>query len=44
MWEELKMLQRSRRKALVDLGWENRLLEDKEARTRFDELFEQFES
>jgi hypothetical protein len=44
MWEELKMLQRSRRKALVDLGWENTLLEDKEARTRFDELFEQFES
>lgn len=44
MWEELKMLQRSRRKALVDLGWENRLLEDREARARFDELFERFES
>ena len=44
MWEELKMLERSRRRALVDLGWENRLLEDKEARARFDELFEQFES
>jgi len=44
MWEELKLLQRSRRKALVDLGWENRLIEDKEARVRFDELFERFES
>lgn len=44
MWEELKMLQRSRRKALIDLGWENRLLEDREARARFEELFEQFES
>jgi hypothetical protein len=44
MWEELKILQRSRRKTLVDLGWENRLLEDKEARSRFDGLFEQFES
>ena len=44
MWEELKLLQRSRRKALVDLGWENRLMEDRETRARFDELFEQFES
>jgi hypothetical protein len=44
MWEELKLLQRSRRKALIDLGWENRLIEDREARVRFDELFERFES
>jgi hypothetical protein len=44
MWEELKLLQRSRRKALVDLGWENRIMEDREASTRFDELFERFES
>jgi len=44
MWEELKLLQRSRRKVLVDLGWENRLIEDKEARVRFDEYFERFES
>lgn len=44
MWGELKVLQRSSRKALVDLGWESRLLDDREARTRFDELFERFES
>jgi len=44
MWEELKVLQRSSRKALVDLGWESRLLDDREARARFDELFERFES
>ncbi|KAI0304555.1 hypothetical protein BC826DRAFT_928543 [Russula brevipes] len=45
MWEELKLHQRSRRrKALVDLGWENRHIEDREARALFDELFERFES
>ncbi len=44
MWEELKALQRSSRKVLVDLGWESRLLDDREARARFDELFERFES
>jgi len=44
MWEELKVLQRSSRKALVDLGWESRLLDDREARARFDEHFERFES
>ena len=44
MWEELKVLQRSSRKALVDLGWESRLLDDRETRARFDELFERFES
>ncbi|KAI0308136.1 hypothetical protein B0F90DRAFT_1680486 [Multifurca ochricompacta] len=44
MWEELKMLQRSRRNVLIELGWESRLLEDREARVRFDELFEHFES
>ena len=44
MWEELKMLQRSRRKVLVDLGWESNLMEEKESRTRFDELFQGFES
>ncbi len=44
MWEELKVLQRSSRKALVDLGWESRLLDDRETRARFDELLERFES
>jgi hypothetical protein len=44
MWEELTMLQRSRRHALVELGWESRALQDKEARLIFDELFERFES
>jgi hypothetical protein len=44
MWEELRLLQRSRRNALVGLGWENRVLQDKEARSMFDELFERFES
>ena len=44
MWEELKVLQRSSRKSLVDLGWESRALDDREARARFDELFERFES
>ena len=44
MWEELKVLQRSSRKALVDLGWESRMLDDREARARFDDLFGRFES
>jgi hypothetical protein len=44
MWEELRMLQRSRRHILVELGWENRVVQDKEARSIFDELFERFES
>jgi hypothetical protein len=44
MWEELKVLQRSSRKVLGDLGWESRLLDDREARARFDDLFKRFES
>jgi hypothetical protein len=44
MWEELRMLQRSRRQALVEFGWESRVLHDKEARSLFDERFERFES
>ncbi|KAI9460513.1 hypothetical protein BJY52DRAFT_1262153 [Lactarius psammicola] len=43
MWEELKMLQRSRKTVLADLGWESNL-EERESRVRFDELFELFES
>lgn len=49
MWEELKMLQRSRPGELAEMGWEERRAEDKaveeqEARSRFDELFERFQS
>ena len=44
MWEELKMLQRSRRNVLADLGWESNLMEERESRARFDELFQVFES
>jgi hypothetical protein len=44
MWEELRMLQRSRRHTLVEFGWESRVLHDKEARSIFDELFERFKS
>lgn len=46
MWEELKMLQRSRRNVLADLGWESNQteIEERESRARFDELFGLFES
>ncbi|KAI0274995.1 hypothetical protein BC834DRAFT_965444 [Gloeopeniophorella convolvens] len=44
MWEELKNLHRSRRTALVELGWENKPWDDKDARKRFDDLFGLFES
>jgi hypothetical protein len=44
MWEEFKMLQRSHRNVLAELGWESNLTEERESRTRFDELFEVFES
>ncbi|KAH9044558.1 hypothetical protein EDB85DRAFT_1910073 [Lactarius pseudohatsudake] len=44
MWEELKMLQRSRKNVLADLGWESNNQEERESRARFDELFELFES
>lgn len=53
MWEELKMLQRSRPGELAEMGWEERRVEqgqvdkageEQEARSRFDELFERFQS
>lgn len=49
MWGELKMLRTSRHRSLSALGWEEKTLEDKvledqEARGRFDEMFERFES
>jgi hypothetical protein len=43
MWEELKMLQRSHRDVLTDLGWECNL-EERESRAKFLELFGLFES
>jgi len=43
MWEELKMLQRSHRDVLTDLGWECNL-EERESRAKYVELFELFES
>ncbi len=44
MWEELKLLQRAHKNVLVDLGWDSHLMEERESRARFDELFELLES
>ncbi|KAI0068108.1 S-adenosyl-L-methionine-dependent methyltransferase [Artomyces pyxidatus] len=45
MWEELKLLQRSKkRELLVQMGWDASIVEDLIARSKFDELFERFQS
>ncbi|KAA1467967.1 S-adenosyl-L-methionine-dependent methyltransferase [Dentipellis sp. KUC8613] len=44
MWEELLYLQSSRRERLIELGWEDKELEEHEARSRFEEMFKRYES
>jgi len=44
MWEELKLLLRSRREVLVECGWEDKFVEDRVARSRFEELFARYQS
>ncbi|KAI0045204.1 S-adenosyl-L-methionine-dependent methyltransferase [Auriscalpium vulgare] len=47
MWEELKLLQRSKRALvhLAEVGWDTSpTLEDTEARARFEEAFDRFQS
>ncbi|KAH9081724.1 hypothetical protein EDB83DRAFT_2334409 [Lactarius deliciosus] len=42
MWEELKMLQRSRKNVLADLGWESNTQEERESRSTIRRTFRTF--